>query len=625
MKKKNILITCLREIRKCEPQSIQMAFFLGVLEALIPLISSLQSSLFVDGLERGLAFGTLAGMAVFGVAVLFAMNALRGKMDRSGLPHTEYCNDLVEWEFYEKSMEMSYAQADSPETAALRARIDNDYDWGCGAYFMVPQFQRCVNGVVGAVCAALLLIPVFLQGGLWRHWSTLLFLLLVLAATFCSIRSEKKTYGEEEKLRQEYDTKSSRSNYLMRGGITYREGKDIRIYQAQPMIKNALREEERDKMVDGESHLERKAGFLDGSLSGLLMGGAYLFIVLRAISGALSAGSIVLFAAAVYRFSESLKTLSKSVSEIRMNARRMESTFEYLDLPDRMESGGVTMRPEDGCGAVEFQDVSYTYPGAASPALSHVSFRLEPGKKIAVVGMNGSGKTTMVKLLCRLYDPDDGRVMLNGRNVREYDYEEYLRRFSVVFQDFQLLALPLGENVAGGKDYDAVRVQDCLEKAGFGRRLQRMKDGLSTFLYRNMDQEGVEISGGEAQKIALARALYKDAPIVVLDEPTAALDPVSEHEVYSGFRNLVGGRTAIFISHRLSSCRFCDEILVFHQGQLVQRGSHEELVKEEEGLYASMWRAQAQYYEQDGAFVKQPCSTDSPSCELLSYMLTLKQ
>lgn len=535
-----------------------------MMEALIPLISSLLSSLFVDGLERGFAFGTLAGMAVFGVAVLFAMNAIRGKMERSGLPHTEYCNDLVEWEFYEKSMGMSYAQADSPETAAL------------------------------------LLIPVFLQGGLWRNWSTLLFLLLVLTATFCSIRSEKKTYGEEEKLRQEYDTKTSRSNYLMRGGITYREGKDIRIYHAQPMIKNALREEERDKMVDGESRLERKAGLLDGSLSGLLMGGAYLFIVLRAISGALSAGSIVLFAASIYRFSESLKTLSKSVSEIRMNARRMESTFEYLALPDRMESGGVSMRPEDGCGAVEFRDVSYTYPGAAVPALSHVSFRLEPGKKIAVVGMNGSGKTTMVKLLCRLYDPDGGRVMLNGRNVREYDYEEYLRRFSVVFQDFQLLALPLGENVAGTKDYDAARVQDCLEKAGFGKRLRRMKNDLSTFLYRNMDQEGVEISGGEAQKIALARALYKDAPIVVLDEPTAALDPVSEHEVYSGFRNLVGGRTSIFISHRLSSCRFCDEILVFHQGQLVQRGSHEELVKEE-GLYASMWRAQAQYYEKDSA------------------------
>ncbi len=599
MKKTKMLRVCLREIWKCEPQSLQMAFCLGVTEALIPLAASLLSSLFVDGLERGAAFGTLAGLAVAGVLLLFFLNALRGKMERSGLPHSEYCNDLVEWEFYEKSMGMNYAQADSPETAALRARIDNDYDWGCGAYFMVPQVQRCVNGVVGAVCAGLLLIPVFLQGGLWRHWSTLLFLLLLFAATLCSIRSEKRAYDAQEKLRREFDSQTSRSNYLMRGGITYREGKDIRIYRAQPMIKNALREEERDRMVDGESRLERRAGLLDGSLSGLLMGGSYLFIVLRALSGALSAGSIVLFAAAIYRFSESLKTLSKSANEILMNASRMESTFAYLALPDRMESGGVQMEEADGYGAVEFEDVSYTYPGAAAPALSHVSFRLEPGKKIAVVGMNGSGKTTMVKLLCRLYDPDGGRVTLNGRDIRDYTYEEYLRRFSVVFQDFQLLALPLGENVAGSKDYDAARVEECLEKAGFGTRLGRMKNGLSTFLYRNMDQEGVEVSGGEAQKIALARALYKDAPIVVLDEPTAALDPVSEHEIYSGFRRLVGGRTAIFISHRLSSCRFCDEILVFHQGKLVQRGSHEELVSREDGLYAAMWQAQAQYYEKE--------------------------
>ena len=595
MKKKNILKTCLREIWSCEPQSLQMAFFLGVMEALIPLVSSLLSSLFVDGLERGLAFGTLAGMAAAGVAVLFVMNAVRGKMERSGLPHTEYCNDLVEWKFYEKSMGMNYAQADSPETAALRARIDNDYDWGCGAYFMVPQFQRCVNGLVGAACAALLLVPVFLQGGLWRHWSTFLFLLLVLAATFCSIRLEKKTYDEKEALRQEYDTKTSRSNYLMRGGITYREGKDIRIYRAQPMIKNALREEERDRMVDGESRLERKAGLLDGSLSGLLMGGAYLFIVLRALSGALSAGSIVLFAAAVYRFSESLKTLSKSMNEIRMNARRMESTFEYLALPDRMESGGMSMRPEDGCGAVEFQDVSYTWPGAAVPALSHVSFRLEPGRKIAIVGMNGSGKTTMVKLLCRLYDPDGGRVLLNGRDVREYDYEEYLRRFSVVFQDFQLLALPLGENVAGRKDYDAARVRDCLEKAGFGKRLQRMKDGLSTFLYRNMDQDGVEISGGEAQKIALARALYKDAPFVILDEPTAALDPIAEAEIYEQFSQMTAGKTAVYISHRMSSCKFCDRIIVLDHGRIAEDGTHDTLLANH-GIYANLYETQAQYY-----------------------------
>lgn len=594
-----MLRVCLKEIWSCEPQALMMALVLGMMEALIPLAASLLSSLFVDGLQNGMEFASLAAMAVVGVAVLFVMNALMGKMNRSGLPHTEYSNDLVEWKFFEKSMRMDYAHADSPETVALRARIDNDYDWGCGAYYMVPQFQRCCSGIIGVVCAALLLLPVLLQNGFWNHWSTLVFLVLVLAATFCSICSEQWNFRKKERLKEEYDTKTSRSNYLMRGGVTYREGKDIRIYRAQNMIRHALRETDRDKMVDSESSLECRAGVLDGALSGLLMGGAYLFIVLRALDGALSAGSIVLFAAAIYRFSESLKTLSKSWNEIIMNARRMESTFTYLSLPDQMESEGKPVQKQDATGSIEFRDVSYTYPGMKTPALSHVSFRLEPGKKIAVVGMNGSGKTTLVKLLCRLYDPDSGQILLNGKDIRQFDYDEYLRQFSVVFQDFQLLALPLGQNVAGGETYDSQKVEDCLIKAGFEARLRKMPRGLSTFLYRNMEEEGVEISGGEAQKVALARALYKDAPIVVLDEPTAALDPVSEHEVYSGFRSLVGGKTAIFISHRLSSCRFCDEILVFHEGQLIQIGSHEELVADEGGKYHTMWQAQAQYYNEE--------------------------
>ena len=261
---------------------------------------------------------------------------------------------------------------------------------------------------------------------------------------------------------------------------------------------------------------------------------------------------------------------------------------------DMVISVGEKMK-EGAC--IEVKNVSFRYEGTAKMALENVSFRLSPGRKYAVVGMNGSGKTTLVKLLCRLYDPDAGQILLNGEDIREYDQAEYLRQFSVVFQDFRLLALPLGENVAASGDYEADRVRICLEKAGFDRRLSRMENGLKTSLYKNIDKDGVEVSGGEAQKIALARALYKDAPIVILDEPTAALDPISEHEIYSGFQRLVGNKTAVFISHRLSSCRFCDEILVFHEGRLVQRGDHDALLSEADGVYSRMWHAQAKYYE----------------------------
>ena len=215
---------------------------------------------------------------------------------------------------------------------------------------------------------------------------------------------------------------------------------------------------------------------------------------------------------------------------------------------------------------------------------------------MAVVGENGSGKTTFIKLLCRLYDPTEGEILLNGIDIRKYRYDEYMQLFSVVFQDFQLLSQPLGNNVSGNLNYDRQRARNALEDAGFGERLETLPQGLDTMLYKEFGENGVEVSGGEAQKIAIARALYKDAPFIILDEPTAALDPIAEAEIYSKFNDIVTDKTAIYISHRLSSCKFCDEILVFHQGAVIQQGTHENLLAEETGKYHQLWHAQAQYY-----------------------------
>ena len=198
--------------------------------------------------------------------------------------------------------------------------------------------------------------------------------------------------------------------------------------------------------------------------------------------------------------------------------------------------------------------------------------------------------------MCRLYDPTEGEILLNGVNIKKYDYDEYLAVFSVVFQDFKLFSFSLGVNVAAGSNYDEASVVSALNQSGFGKRLESMPEGINTSLYKDFDKNGIEISGGEAQKIALARALYKNAPFIILDEPTAALDPIAEYEIYSKFNEIVGDKTAIYISHRLSSCRFCDKIAVFDNGQIVQRGSHDELVADEDGKYYELWHAQAQYY-----------------------------
>lgn len=199
-------------------------------------------------------------------------------------------------------------------------------------------------------------------------------------------------------------------------------------------------------------------------------------------------------------------------------------------------------------------------------------------------------------MLCRLYDPTEGEVLLNGVNIKKYDYDEYLAVFSVVFQDFKLFSFSLGENVAAGAIYDADSVVSALNQSGFGERLASMPDGINTPLYKDFDKSGIEISGGEAQKIALARALYKDAPFIILDEPTAALDPIAEYEIYSKFNEIVRNKTAVYISHRLSSCRFCDKIVAFDNGQIIQVGSHEELSSDKNGKYYELWHAQTQYY-----------------------------
>lgn len=219
------------------------------------------------------------------------------------------------------------------------------------------------------------------------------------------------------------------------------------------------------------------------------------------------------------------------------------------------------------------------------------------GQRLAVVGTNGSGKTTFIKLLCRLYDPTEGVILLNGTDIRKYDHQAYMKLFSVVFQDFRLLSFGLGQNVAGSMNVDMHSAEQCLRDAGFGTRLDKLPQGLSTTLYKDFDAQGIDISGGEAQKIALARALYKDAPFVILDEPTAALDPVAEFEVYDSMNQMTREKSTLFISHRLSSCRFCDDIAVFHEGKLIQRGSHDVLVRDRSGMYYRLWQAQAQYYD----------------------------
>lgn len=323
----------------------------------------------------------------------------------------------------------------------------------------------------------------------------------------------------------------------------------------------------------------------------------YIFVCLKAWGGAYGVGSITQYIGATTALSGGVSGLLRFFGNLRNNAPFLQTVFDLLDTPNDMRQGSLdTGECSDSMYEIEFRNVSFKYPSSEEYVLKNISLKFNTSQRLAVVGQNGSGKTTFIKLLCRLYDPTEGEIYLNGVDIREYDYRKYMDIFSVVFQDFKLLSFSLGENVAAAADYDAVRASECLNKAGFGERLQTLPKKLDTCLYKDFETEGVDISGGEAQKIALARALYKDTPFVILDEPTASLDPIAEFEIYEKMNEIVGDKTAVFISHRLSSCRFCNEIVVFHDGRIVQHGSHDNLIEDKEGKYYELWNAQAQYY-----------------------------
>ncbi|MDR2376094.1 MAG: ABC transporter ATP-binding protein/permease [Treponema sp.] len=338
-----------------------------------------------------------------------------------------------------------------------------------------------------------------------------------------------------------------------------------------------------------------KAQVFSNVITFIQQGLAYGYLIYLILNGRFGIGSFTMYLAAINGFSGAMFSLMDSVVDIRRFSDYYDAVDDYLNIPRKQREGkqplNLSVSP-----VLEFRDVSFRYPGQNGYALRHINLTITDGEKLSVVGENGAGKTTFTKLLMRLYRPTEGQILLNGRDIQEFDFESYENMLSVVFQDFALFSMTLRENVALGRTVDDSRVIEALRKSGFGEKLDSLENGLDTPLYKMFDENGIEPSGGEGQKIAIARALLRDAPVVVLDEPTAALDPRAEYEIYLNFNEMVKGKTAVFISHRLSSARFCDKVAVFKQGEVAEYGSHDELIQKR-GLYHELFTMQAQFYE----------------------------
>ncbi len=388
---------------------------------------------------------------------------------------------------------------------------------------------------------------------------------------------------------------------------------DARIYSQERMILDQCQTKCYERLAEGKEREYNAASRYDGVKLGcsIVCGCAvYLAVGRGAMEGAVGCGSVILLYSAVTRLIEAAARMAEILTDLRNNNEHLLRYFRYMDLPEARESGGVrgmaegqksfvAGKPDGGGGSgcdIVFQNVSFRYPDSDAYALKDVNLRLCAGEKTVIVGENGSGKTTLVKLLCRLYRPASGSILLNGRDIWDYDYGEYMGYLAAVFQDFSLFAFSLAENVAGSREYEGERVLAALEKVGLSGLVAGYPKGISQPLFHDFDEEGVDISGGEAQKLAIARAVYKDVGIMVLDEPTAALDPYAEHEIYENFGKLAEGKTVLFVSHRMSSCRMCDRIVVMEAGEAVQTGNHEELLADGDGKYSQLWNAQAKYY-----------------------------
>lgn len=582
----------------------------SIVQALTPYVAIYFSARIINelaGARNRKVLMQLILIVLLSSAVLALLNAILKRWKNSVYSCIYYESRKI---YNEKLLSMDFNAIDDMHTHDIYSQvIQNDRWTSFGLIKLVYQFEGMVLAVIkllGAVALSYSLFTLHVpeSAGKLTILNNPLFLLfiviLMIIVTFASPIFSNK--ANEYWIGYASNAKFGNRMFFFYGFMGYDRSRsmDVRMYRQDKLCRHYMKNIDfgpKSKIAQYARGPMGGYAALSAVVAKIFMGIVYVFVCLKAWAGAFGVGSVTQYISSISSLSDGLSDFIRILGEMRVNASFLRTTFEFLDIPHDMYKGSLTVeKRSDNNYDVEFKNVSFKYPKADSYALKNISMKFKIGERLAVVGQNGSGKSTFIKLLCRMYDPTEGEILLNGIDIRKYDYKEYMSVFSVVFQDFKLLALPLAQNVSAGVNYEKDKVTDCLEKAGFENRLKTMPEGINTFIYKDFNDDGAEISGGEAQKLAIARALYKDSPFIILDEPTAALDPVAEYEIYTRFNDMVKDKTAIYISHRLSSCRFCDEIVVFNEGHLIQKGSHDALVSDTKGKYYELWNAQKQYY-----------------------------
>ncbi len=331
---------------------------------------------------------------------------------------------------------------------------------------------------------------------------------------------------------------------------------------------------------------------------------AYFYLISLVINGELIASEFLLYFSMTGALSTALNIVFVKLSDLHKVCAELSVILEYLNIKElfKFEEGKSVQPKENESYTIKLDNVSFKYPNSDKYIIKNLNLELNPYEKLAVVGLNGAGKTTLVKLICGFYDPTEGQVLLNGEDIREFNRSDYYKFFSAVFQEFSVLDVTVGENVSQTEnDIDFEKIKDCIEKAGLTNKINSLEKGYDTIIGRNVFEDGIELSGGETQRLMLARALYKNAPILILDEPTAALDPIAESDIYNKYNDISKNKLSVFISHRLASTRFCDRIIFLESGSILEEGTHNQLINLN-GKYAQLYDVQSRYYKEGVEF-----------------------